>query len=622
LLIRLSDASQKRQRSCVSCFNKVVKQKLATSNERANASAGKSDQIQFPLPSGEEYLLTVYHVHKPVFGPQWSDTQAVIRLWRGDGAQVPTKLTTRVVNPQQQKKWLELQRLSEVAARQRLQRNTLATLAAQPEFEGRYSEEGAVHPFKLRVLQFVPSSQAVNGEVEWPTFGGSTRFRGQLVSTNEGPELTFKETDFVSGKASSKLLLGGEYRLKPEARDDKLYLRGEVRLQTRVHPLVMQAAMIESAAVAGPDSPPPSKMETSPAVAGKTPRQTLPKGSEKQPPLATPPTTRTDLPAEMTIAQDVNRPAAGLTHKAGEIHVFSGVTSYDGPRGLLFSKDGKHAFVTGDRLRAWDLARGVQTLDHDQNASYAALSPNGAKAIFVGLIGSASHGLFQMAMKRDAPPPTHFGELERITALAVSRDSKLAVVSRNPGVLVMFDLVKNRKSFELPVNRDITALAFAESSSTLITGDDQNGVRVWDLRDGGQLLGRFTGHGKGAAIQRVTASDDGKLVASLSSSGDSPDQQGPLTLIVWDRQTLEEKHSVSLGQQGVCACLSPDWKYALVGEQSGEVGVYSIASGECLQTLSGHTKKVTSVSFSPCWRFALSASADETVGLWGLEKTN
>ena len=92
----------------------------------------------------------------------------------------------------------------------------LQTLAAQPEFEGRYSEEGAVHPFKLRVLQFVPSSQAINGEIEWPTFRGATRFRGQLVSTNEGPELTFKETDFVSGKASSKLLLGASIDSNPK----------------------------------------------------------------------------------------------------------------------------------------------------------------------------------------------------------------------------------------------------------------------------------------------------------------------------------------------------------------------------------------------------------------------
>lgn len=213
------------------------------------------------------------------------------------------------------------------------------------------------------------------------------------------------------------------------------------------------------------------------------------------------------------------------------------------------------------------------------------------------------------------------GELERTTSLAVSRDSKWAAVSRNPGVLVTFDLVKNQKGLELPINKDVTAMAFSDTSSTLVTGDDQNGVRVWDLREGGQLNGRFTGHGKNAAIRMIAVSEDGKTVASVSASGEAPDQQGPLTLIFWGRHSLEEKHSVSLGQAGVCARLSPDWKYALVGEQSGEVGVYLVETGECLETLSGHTEKVTSLTFSPCWRFALTASSDDTVRLWGLEKT-
>lgn len=601
------------------CFNKVVKQKLGTSNERANASAGKTDQIQYPLEPGEEYLLSVYHIHKPDFGPQWSDTKAIIRLWRGDGTKLPMKLASRVINLEQQKKWLEQQRLSQAAARQRLQKNMLATFASRPEFEGRYAEAGAVHPFKFRVLQFVPGSKAVAGEIEWPTYRGTTRFRGQLVSTNEGEELSFKETDFVPGKASSKLLLGGEYRLKPEARDDKLFMRGELRLQNRVHPLIMQATMIESSSVASVDPPILMKNEKTPTVVGKTPDTSPPKGGKPETPPA--PSVKPDDAATVaTIAQNVVRPASGLTEKAGELHVFTGVTSYDGPLGVIFSKDGKNALATGDRLRAWDLVRGLQTLDHDQNSYHVALLPNGSKAIFTGYYGSASHALYQMALKKGGLP-THMGELERTTSLAVSRDSKWAAVSRNPGVLVTFDLVKNRKGLELPVNQDVTALAFGETSSTLVTGDDQNGVRVWDLRDGGQLKGRFAGHGKNAAIRMIALSDDGKTVASLSAADNAPDHQGPLTLIFWDRQSLEEKHSVSLGQAGVSSCLSPDWKYALVGEQSGEVGVYSVATGECLETLSGHTEKVTSLAFSPCWRFALTASSDDTVRLWGLEKT-
>jgi len=94
-----------------------------------------------------------------------------------------------------------------------------------------------------------------------------------------------------------------------------------------------------------------------------------------------------------------------------------------------------------------------------------------------------------------------------------------------------------------------------------------------------------------------------------------------LTLIIWDRAQIKEQHSVSLGAQAISVAISPDWKYALVGEMSGEVLLYSIATGEILETLNGHTGPVTAVAFSPCWKFGLSASSDASVRLWGLANT-
>jgi hypothetical protein len=47
--------------------------------------------------------------------------------------------------------------------------------------------------------------------------------------------------------------------------------------------------------------------------------------------------------------------------------------------------------------------------------------------------------------------------------------------------------------------------------------------------------------------------------------------------------------------------------------------LWEVASGKCLRTFGGHTDEVTSVSWGPDGRFALSGSKDTTLRLWELD---
>lgn len=604
--------------------------KVSKANERATARPGQPGLLQMPMMLGETYFLSVYHVSKPEFGPAWGTTSATLRLWQGEQTKPPTQLAKREITIESQKQMRAEQQAARLAAHQRLQRITLATFSQKPQFKGTYFEQGK-HQFTLKVQGFTPASRGITGEIDWPTYGGATRFRGQLVPTSNGLEVSFTETDFVPGRSSPKLLLQGEYRLIPELQKDQLVLRGEVSYGQRKHPVALNTLAIDSDDTGGavipnvtelprsvPDSPAPRDPRAMPAAAPPSPKtseptSSPPKGSGSQP--------NDETPAPEFTGLTVTRPSPGIAHRAGPIHVFQDVTSYDGPQSILFSKDGKSAYATGDHLRSWDLVGARLMLDVDQQSFRSVLLPNGSKMLFTGGVGSASHALFQLQARKGASPPTHYEELERTTALTVSRDGKTAVISMNPGVLVFYDLVKNRSIQQMNLGRDASAIEFAENSSTLLSADESNGIRIWKLKGDGELLGRFDGHGQRAFIRSMHVSQDGQQVLSVSSKSGEKSEAGPLTLIIWDRAQIKEQHSVSLGAQAISVAISPDWKYALVGEMSGEVSLYSIATGEILETLNGHTGPVTAVAFSPCWKFGLSASSDATVRLWGLANT-
>ena len=68
----------------------------------------------------------------------------------------------------------------------------------------------------------------------------------------------------------------------------------------------------------------------------------------------------------------------------------------------------------------------------------------------------------------------------------------------------------------------------------------------------------------------------------------------------------------------ISAQFSPDGTNIVSAEQDKTVRVWSVATGECVQTLEGHSSAVFSAQFSPDGTNIVSASVDKTVRVWSV----
>jgi WD40 repeat protein/transcriptional regulator with XRE-family HTH domain len=148
-------------------------------------------------------------------------------------------------------------------------------------------------------------------------------------------------------------------------------------------------------------------------------------------------------------------------------------------------------------------------------------------------------------------------------------------------------------------------LAFSPDGKYVLTGSNDNTVRLWDIVTGKEVR-RFIGHTKG--LYAVTFSPDGKYV--LTSGGNDD------TARLWDAQTGAEirRFVHPGGVRGVA--FSPDGKYVLTGSIDKIARLWDVATGQEIREFTGHTGTVTAVAFSPDGKYVLTGSQDQTARLW------
>ena len=147
-----------------------------------------------------------------------------------------------------------------------------------------------------------------------------------------------------------------------------------------------------------------------------------------------------------------------------------------------------------------------------------------------------------------------------------------------------------------------TAVAFGPDNTTLVSGDEQGTIELWN---GEQRS--WSAQAEGGAIRCVAYSRDGRWIAAVSKS---------LRLTVWDAATGQDKFSTTDPGGIYCVRFSPDSKRLVAGCADTNIRFWAVETGQQIFTLSGQKGRVFSLAFSPDGRRLVSSGDGGTVRVW------
>ena len=202
------------------------------------------------------------------------------------------------------------------------------------------------------------------------------------------------------------------------------------------------------------------------------------------------------------------------------------------------------------------------------------------------------------------------GNTKGVKAIAYSPDGRF-VLSATTSALKLWEIDSGleMRTFT-PKSGSLNSASFSPDGRFVLGAS--NGVEMWDAATG-EKVRTFSKEALNSQYYSADFSANGKYVIAGFFTGD---------VFVWKAetgeriQTLKEVPNYSL-QVFSSAVLSPDGRYAASGGVGidSKIRLWDVTNGKLLHRLSGHSKHISSLTFSPDGRFLLSGGKKK-IKLW------
>jgi len=168
----------------------------------------------------------------------------------------------------------------------------------------------------------------------------------------------------------------------------------------------------------------------------------------------------------------------------------------------------------------------------------------------------------------------------------------------------------------------IQAVAFSEDGKQVVTGDDSQKVRLWDVTSGKEL-DTLAGHT--AAVSSVAYTSKTTVVSGSADKTVLIQSIQPVWSLVAqlgaDAKDPTKVGASPISNRALCLDFSPDGKLLAVGggdpSRSGEIMLWDVTTGKVVRTFTdAHSDTVLGLRFSPTGKSLLSGAADKFVKIF------